>query len=225
MIYNVLDFFVVSTEKNSEEHCFICRRAFFTPNYIEFFSKKRINPSDVSWTSPLYKFCLQGAYPDTSENLYLSEMEILNKYIEINEFYRKNPNKENPYGDKNHVMKKAYNADDLVIADFVIMDEECQDLATIKLKQKYLCEKINIKGIPKFREVFTGFITDTSEFELNDEDNLPRITTYVPLTAMIPEVKGLSIPKLSLIWLMNDINHQEIPNKCKEKTKEVRNEI
>lgn len=225
MKYSVLDFCVVSTKSNDEEHFFICKRGFFTSTYIEFFTNKKIKSSSISWASPLYKFYSesQEASLSTFENFYLSKKEILDKYIEINEAYRKNPNKKNPYGDKNYTMKNSYNADDLVVAEFVIMDEECQDLATIKLKQKYLCEKIDIEGIPKFREVFTGFITDTSEFELDDEDNLPRITTYVPLTDVIPEVKGLSIPKLSLILLMNDINHQKITNKnVKKKNKRGR---
>ena len=225
MKYSILDFFVVSTEKNSEEHCFICRRAFFTPNYIEFFSNKRIKISDIIKATPLYNFYfdLQVNYP-TIENIYLSKNDILEKYMEINEAHRKIPNKNNPHGDKNYIMSDTYLANDLVVAEIGTVEESnCCNIITRKVEQKYICEIVNFDGKPKFREIFTGLIIDTKDGMSDSGSNLPIIISHEPLIKVIPGTLGRKIPKLSLIWLMNDINFPkgEIEAKSKEKVKEL----
>ena len=59
--------------------------------------------------------------------------------------------------------------------------------------------------------MFTGFIADSKA----EDFNLPYVYEPENFTDYFPETEGKSLPKLSLIWILNDIN---FPNE-KEKGK------
>lgn len=108
---------------------------------------------------------------------------------------------------KGYQMKAEYEVDLLVIAKLSRVSDEVTEFGpTIETtEQKYIFEKIKEKGKIKYREVFTGFIAlDRPEIFM-----LPYVTEVQRFTEYFPEIEGTKIPKLSLIWTLNDINNQK----------------
>ena len=122
--------------------------------------------------------------------------------------------KNNVFGDKNYQMKEEYSANDLFVANLRRISGAVYDYGPVveTTEQRYIFEII--KGeTPRYREVFTGFIAEvyTKYF------NLPYVVDVVPFTDFFPETMGTMIPKLSLIWIQNDINFTK--PKIKQKLK------
>ena len=127
-------------------------------------------------------------------------------------FGKNNKNVNNPFGDKGYTMKDYYKPENLIIANFQRISNIDNSFTPIleTTNQKYIFEIIFEKNEKKYREIFTGFIT-------NDKDegifNLPYIVDSIPFINYFPETINTKIPKLSLIWILNDIN---FPTKKKE---------
>lgn len=142
---------------------------------------------------------------------------------------RKKGTTKNTFGDKGYTMKERYNADELIVANFQRISSEGTDFGP-KIEttnQKYIFEKIVSENSIKYREIFTGFITecvdDTSKdgFDFQYFD-LPYVFEPKKFTDYFPETKGIEIPKLSLIWAQNDINYTKAKDNAihvKEKKK------
>lgn len=128
-------------------------------------------------------------------------------------FGRKKIN-DNPFGDKNYQMKDYYNPNYLIVANFQRVSsssmKEMHTPITETTEQKYIFEVFYDEDKMKYREIFTGFIA-------SDEDsgifNLPYIVNPEPFTNYFPKAVNTRIPKLSLIWSLNEINY---PAKKKE---------
>lgn len=115
-------------------------------------------------------------------------------------------NKLNPFGDKGYKMKKSYKAHELVVANFSRISGALTEFGPMieTTEQKYIFELItDNKQKIKYREIFTGFIAET---ESNTFD-LPYVVNPTSFTDYFPQTIGREIPKLSLIWALNDINN------------------
>ena len=122
-------------------------------------------------------------------------------------FRRKKIN-DNPFGDKRYIMKDYYKPENLVVAKFQkISNINMENSFTPIVKtteQKYIFEIIFDKNGKKYREIFTGFIADDKDEGIF---NLPHIIDPIPFTDYFPETINSEIPKLGLIWVLNDINY------------------
>ena len=125
---------------------------------------------------------------------------------------KKNANKiqDNKFGDKNYQMKDNYDANILIVSRLARVSNEITKYGPILqiTEQKYIFEPIIINNETKYREVFTGFIAG------NEEENfmLPFVIEPELFINYIPETKDKKLPKLSLLWILNDINHQKKNN-------------
>lgn len=118
------------------------------------------------------------------------------------------------FGDEDYKMKEKYSTNNLVVANLQRISRTVTNFGPRieKTEQKYIFEMIVEQKI-KYREIFTGFIA-------NDEEegfNLPFVINPEPFTDYFPETIGREIPKLSLIWILNDINFPKNKKKLKRK--------
>lgn len=140
--------------------------------------------------------------------------------------FDKNKKEKNKFGYTGYCMKEKYNADELVVGNLQrISNRNTEFFPVIETtKQKYIFEPITENGIISYREIFTGFIVKSDDEEIF---NLPYIVNISNFTEFIPESKGFEIPKLSLIWALNDINYPIKKSKNndlkREKTKQKKN--
>ena len=129
----------------------------------------------------------------------------------------------NEFGDKNYKMKDAYEADKLIVGNFQrisggYMGGDGPIVETTE--QKYIFESIQEGKKTRYREIFTGFVTDNIDDTSKDGINckyfdLPYLYEPEKFTDYFPQTKGLSLPKLSLIWIQNDINYRKEKSKKK----------
>ena len=111
-------------------------------------------------------------------------------------------------------MEDYYQADALVIGNLCRISNRMDDAGisnTVTTKQKYIFRVIQDHDQLKYQEIFTGFIAE-SELEYF---NLPCVVNIVSMVDYFPKLKGSNIPKLSLLWLLNDINYSTL--KCNSK--------
>lgn len=126
--------------------------------------------------------------------------------------------KSNEFGDHLYQMKDKYDANNLVIANLArisnyVSDEELNVGPMYEeTEQKYIFESFIDNDKIKYREIFTGFVA-------NDEEEyfmLPYVVNPKPLVDYFPDTLGTKIPKLSFIWMLNDINFMVEKNKSRE---------
>ena len=135
-------------------------------------------------------------------------------------FKKEDKSKENSIdlGDKNYKMKDFYNAEDIFVGCFervssrIDMDDLDFGPNIETTEQKYFFEKIKEDGKIKYREIFTGFITESMFDSESSYFNFPYICEISKFVDYFPNTEGKKIPKLSLIWAINDVN-------CKNKSK------
>lgn len=110
-------------------------------------------------------------------------------------------------------MKSEYDADRLIVSSLSQVYYESNDLTPTyrETNLKYFFEQITINGKTKYREVFTGFITDMEP----TESYLVKPESF---TDYFPETKGTKVNKLTLILKLNDIN-------CFDKPKQIKKEF
>ncbi len=104
---------------------------------------------------------------------------------------------------ENYNMRDNYKTSDLVVANL-----ECVSSAYTlngpmveRTSQKYIFEIIKEKENVRYREIFTGFIADAEVFYFD----LPYVVNIKPLNEEVTIVTN-SIPKYSLLLLLNEIN-------------------
>lgn len=113
-------------------------------------------------------------------------------------------------------MKDRYNTKDLFVANLQRVSSAITEYGPMieTTDQKYIFEKIVVNNNIEYREVFTGFTTkDENDTVKNGCDfkyfDLPYVYEPQPFTDYFPETIGITIPKLSLIWALNDINYSK----------------
>lgn len=208
MKYNVLDLVVVESDDNSSIDYLICKKD--KGAYYEVLTNRFVKiKNEETSISPLMYYYAENDID--YKTLKLGKKEILDKYIEINEFYRmhyRNKRSENnKFGDKNYFMKDSYQADNLVVAELRRLandfDFEELSVAVITTEQKYLFEIVWEDGKMKYREVFTGFIAEDKAKYFG----LPYVGNPRPLVEVLPELEHSDLSKLNLIMVSNDINN------------------
>lgn len=135
--------------------------------------------------------------------------------------------KKNEFGDKGFKMKDYYEADNLFVARLQRISSRYIEFGPMveTTEQKYIFELVKDGKNIRYREIFTGFITDkvddTSKggFDFKYFD-LPYVFEPEKYTKYFPQVKGLTLPKLSLIWTQNDLNYPKEKEFFKTKKKE-----
>lgn len=121
------------------------------------------------------------------------------------------------FGDKNYQMKDRYAAKDLYVGVFeripYMTEPGGANIETTT--QKYIFEIIQDGEETKYREVFTGFIAKLADQNgvVTEYFNIPYVKDPQPITDYLPVTEGLELPKLSLIWALNDINTVKIQEK------------
>lgn len=107
------------------------------------------------------------------------------------------------FKNENYNMRDNYKTSDLVVANL-----ECVSSAYTlngpmveRTSQKYIFEIIKEKENVRYREIFTGFIADAEVFYFD----LPYVVNIKPLNEEVTIVTN-SIPKYSLLLLLNEIN-------------------
>ncbi len=120
--------------------------------------------------------------------------------------------------EKEYKMKDVYKADDIFVGCFErissVIDVDDFDFGPNieTTEQKYFFEKIKEDDKIKYREIFTGFVTESMFDSENCYFNFPYICKIEKYVDYFPNTEGKKIPKLSLIWAINDVN-------CKNKSK------
>ncbi len=141
-------------------------------------------------------------------------MSLLNS---MKEKQIKREKENNPFGDRNYQMQEEYLADEILVGKFTRVANDYDSLSprVEKTNQKYFFVPIVSQDRMHYRELFTGFITDvrdnTTKFSVF---NFPYVCEVEKFTDYFPNMKGFSIPKLSLLWTLNDIND---PKKMQQK--------
>lgn len=203
MKYKVFELYVVKDVDNNECY-FICKKN-GSNTYVDIFSNKKIVQNE-EFVEPLSKYfsTFETINFTTGKVLTLDKKTLLSKLISINSFLKFNQT--NEFGDKNYKMKDSYHADDLVVANLKRVSNQVTYASTPMqetTEQKYIFEVVYLENEIRYREIFTGFLAkDKVEYF-----ELPYVEDYQPFTDFIPEAKGSEIPKLSLIWALNDINY------------------
>ena len=118
--------------------------------------------------------------------------------------FGKNKKKEElKYKTDNYVMPDFFDTSKLVVANLESVTNETELPSVLTTDQKYIFEVIKEKDKTRYKEVFTGFITDT-------EDNChyfnyPYLVNIVSLKEVIPTINE-KVPKLSLLLVSNEVN-------------------
>ena len=79
-------------------------------------------------------------------------------------------------------------------------------------KQKYIFEKVEENERERYREVFTGFVANTSE----EYFDLPYVVNIKSLREATPTVAE-TIPKYGLLLLIDELNKQKVKVKVVKK--------
>lgn len=109
--------------------------------------------------------------------------------------------------EEGYTMKKEYSADGIIVSKlyFVKGNEELFGLISGKTKIKYFFEPIEEDEKIRYREIFTGFIADDELAYLD----LPYLSKEKEaLTDYFTELKGVTLPKLSLLLYLNKVNEK-----------------
>ena len=125
-------------------------------------------------------------------------------------FGKKNKKERLSNDSNNYIMPECFDTSNLVVAnlEMVTNDEEFPMVSTTD--QKYIFEIVTDNDKVRYKEVFTGFITDI-------EDNChifnyPYVVNITSLNEIIPTINK-TIPKLSLLIVLNEINKNVKTNK------------
>ena len=116
---------------------------------------------------------------------------------------------------ENYKMKDFYNAEDIFVGRFervssrIDMDDIDFGPNIETTKQKYFFEKIEEDDKIKYREIFTGFITEDMFSSENSYFNFPYICEVEKFIDYFPNAEDRKISKFSLIWAINDVNYKD----------------
>jgi hypothetical protein len=132
-------------------------------------------------------------------------------------FLKKKQNKKNTklnFESNNYQMRDNYDTDKLVVANLEYISSDITPYGPMvkTTDQKYIFEMLNENDKIRYREIFTGFIADSSESGYFD---LPYVVNIIPLKEQAPSVVE-SIPRYSLLLLLNEINTTKKVTKVKK---------
>ena len=104
-------------------------------------------------------------------------------------------------------MSDNYKSENLVVAKLQYVSSKYTDFGPMveTTKQRYIFEKIEEEEKIRYREVFTGFVSNTSE----EYFDLPYVVDIKPLQEVVPSVAE-TIPKYGLLLLVDEINKQKV---------------
>ena len=107
----------------------------------------------------------------------------------------------------NYGMSDNYKSENLVVAKLQYVSSKYTDFGPMveTTKQRYIFEKIEEEEKIRYREVFTGFVSNTSE----EYFDLPYVVDIKPLQEVVPSVAE-TIPKYGLLLLVDEINKQKV---------------
>lgn len=120
---------------------------------------------------------------------------------------RKKDHSELNFKTANYSMSDTYNSDNLVVANLQYVSSKYTDFGPMveTTKQRYIFEKVQEEDKVRYREVFTGFVANTSE----EYFDLPYAVNIKPLREVIPSVAE-TLPKYGLLLAVNEINKQKV---------------
>ena len=118
-------------------------------------------------------------------------------------FGKKNKKEELSYKIDDYKMPEYFYTNKLVVGNLESVTNKTELPSVLTTDQKYIFEVIKEKDKVRYKEVFTGFITD---IEANCHFfNYPYLVNIVSLKETLPSI-GEKIPKLSLLLILNEIN-------------------
>lgn len=128
-------------------------------------------------------------------------------------------NKNDFFETSNYRMKPEYNTKNLAVGRFCsvsnVPNEDGNGPIDKVTDQIYLFEKLTYNdGSIKYREVFTGFVSDTK----GEYFNMPFVVDVEDLETFMPEFNGDTIPYLGFLLLLDSINSKgldEVEHKLK----------
>lgn len=120
---------------------------------------------------------------------------------------RKKDHSELNFKTANYSMSDTYNSDNLVVANLQYVSSKYTDFGPMveTTKQRYIFEKVQEEDKVRYREVFTGFVANTSE----EYFDLPYAVNIKPLREVISSVAE-TLPKYGLLLAVNEINKQKV---------------
>lgn len=107
----------------------------------------------------------------------------------------------------NYAMNDEYKSENLVVANLQYVSSKPTDFGPMveTTKQRYIFEKVEEEDKVRYREVFTGFVANTSE----EYFDLPYVVNIKPLQEVVPSVSE-TLPKYGLLLLVNEVNKQKV---------------
>jgi hypothetical protein len=118
-------------------------------------------------------------------------------------FGKKNKKEELNFKTDDYVMPEFFDSNKLVVANLESITNETEFPTVLTTNQKYIFEEIKEKDKLRYKEVFTGFITDKEEnchfF------NYPYPVNIIPLKEVVPTIIE-KVPKYALLLLLNEVN-------------------
>ena len=128
---------------------------------------------------------------------------------------KKKDNSEVNFKSKNYEMSDTFNSANLVVANLQYVSSKYTDFGPMveTTKQRYIFEKIQEEDKERYREIFTGFIANTSE----EYFDLPYVVNIKPLQEVVPTIAS-TIPKYGMLLLIDEINKQKVKVKVVNKS-------
>ena len=123
---------------------------------------------------------------------------------------------------ENYIMPEYFDVSKLVVANLESISNETELPTVSTTDQKYIFEKINDNDRTRYKEVFTGFITDI-------EDNChyfnyPYLVNIVSLKEALPTIRD-SVPKFSLLLIEVNTKLEKVIDKEVEEEKKDKNDV
>ena len=102
-----------------------------------------------------------------------------------------------------YIMPDFFDSNNLVVANLEFVSNRVTTNGPMveTTDQKYIFERINENGKERFREVFTGFVTDNGEAAYF---NLPYVVGEAPIKEVLNVADKL--PRYGLLLVLNEIN-------------------
>lgn len=120
-------------------------------------------------------------------------------------FISKKKNKSLDYKIDNYKMKDSYDSSSLIVGNLEYISNESTAPTIITTSEKYLFEVLIVNGEIKYREIFTGFVSDLKP---SNFFNLPYVVNTTTLKKQLPTVSK-NISKYALLLVLNEINIKE----------------
>ena len=109
-------------------------------------------------------------------------------------FGKKNKKDELNFETENYIMPEYFDKNKLVVANLEQVTNQNVLPYVLTTSQKYIFEVINEKEKVRYKEVFTGFITDNEDSQ--HYFNYPYPVNITPLREVLPSIRE-DIPKFS----------------------------